>query len=127
MWASRTETPWLTGREHAYAAKGEYEDRDFSFNLGYTEVGDNFNPEVGFLLRSGYRSIDGGPLWHIRLPSVDWMREIAPHLTYQVYWDFDGFKESELIHIDAIGAKGDQRAVDKNDTPLFHRRRKLFQ
>ena len=101
-YASRTETPGLNDREHAFAAKGEYENRDFSFNVGYTEVGDNFNPEVGFLLRSGYRSIDGGPLWHIRLPGVDWMREVAPHVTYQVYWDFDGFKESELIHIDAL-------------------------
>lgn len=97
---ARTETPGATGREHALAAKGEYADRDFNLSLDYTEVGEDFNPEVGFLLRSGYRSLNGGPLWHVRVPSLGWLRELRPHATYQAFWNFDGFKESELLHLD---------------------------
>jgi hypothetical protein len=98
--AARTETPGATGREHAWNAKGEYKDRDFRFSVDYAEVGEDFNPEVGFLRRSGYRGIEGGPNWNIRVPSVSWLRELRPHVTYRGFWDFDGFKESEFIHLD---------------------------
>jgi hypothetical protein len=99
-YVARTATPGASGREHAMAVEGRYEDNDFNFNVGYTEVGEQFNPEVGFLLRSGYRSINGGPNWNVRVPSVGWLRELRPHVTYMSYWDFDGFQESELIHLD---------------------------
>jgi hypothetical protein len=98
--AARTETPGKTGREYAYNVKGEYKDRDFRFSADYAEVGEEFNPEVGYLQRSGYRSIEGGPNWNIRVPSVSWLRELRPHVTYRGYWDFDGFKETEFIHMD---------------------------
>jgi hypothetical protein len=98
--ASRTETPGLEGREYAWSAKAEYEDRDFTFNADYTEVGEDFNPEVGFLRRAGYRSIQGGPLWHVRTPSISWLRELRPHVTYRSFWDFEGYQETEYLHLD---------------------------
>ncbi len=98
--ASRTETPGATGRQHSWAAKAEYADRDFTFNVDYTEVGEDFNPEVGFLQRAGYRSIQGGPLWHVRTPSIGWLRELRPHVTYRSFWDFEGFQETGYLHLD---------------------------
>ena len=50
---------WPAG-EHAYSSAFEYRHaRCTDWNLSYTEVGDNFNPEVGFLERpDGYRQVD---------------------------------------------------------------------
>jgi hypothetical protein len=56
---------------------------------------------VGFLLRSDYRSFQTNFLRYLRTPSISWLRELRPHLTYKVYWDFEGFKESEEIHLDS--------------------------
>ena len=98
--AARTETPGRTGRQHAANARAEYQRRGGRIWLGYTEVGDDFNPEVGFLTRDGYRNLDTG--WFLNLrPDVSWLRELRPHVTYRGFWDFDGFKQTENIHIDS--------------------------
>lgn len=97
---ARTETPGATGREHAFNIRGQYENRAFRFNADYAEIGEDFNPEVGYLMRSGYRNIEAGPLWYIRVPSVSWLRELRPHVTYRAFWDFSGFKETEWLHLD---------------------------
>ncbi|HUF76183.1 MAG TPA: DUF5916 domain-containing protein, partial [Longimicrobiales bacterium] len=96
-----TSTPGVEGGEYAYSAGGAYRDRIWEFSLGFTEVGDSFNPEVGFLSRSdAYRNISARWLRHIRFDDVPWFREIRPHMSWNEYWDFDGFSESRFIHID---------------------------
>jgi hypothetical protein len=99
--AARTETPEIAGREHSFDVYGQYKTLKTFFWVDYTEVGDAFNPEVGFLLRSDYRSFQTNFLRYLRTPSISWLRELRPHLTYKVFWDFEGFKESEEIHIDS--------------------------
>ena len=42
-------------REHAYQFKGNYNWDGWRVSLGYTELGEGFNPEVGFLLRSSFK------------------------------------------------------------------------
>ncbi|HSF19947.1 MAG TPA: DUF5916 domain-containing protein [Vicinamibacteria bacterium] len=99
--AARTETPGNAGREHALDVYAEYSTIRTRAWLEYTEVGDDFNPEVGFLLRDDYRTIQGNYLKYIRVPSVSWLRELRPHVTARSFWDFEGFQESEEIHIDS--------------------------
>ncbi len=98
--AARTETPWLSAREHALSFNGSYVTRDWRINTGYTEVGDNFNPEVGFLRRDGYRFVSGMVMRHLRFPGVPWLRELRPHVSYRSYFDFEGFNETRQIHLD---------------------------
>jgi hypothetical protein len=98
--AARTETPGVTEREHAWNLNSEFKNRDWRISLDYAEVGEDFNPEVGFLLRDGYRSLEASPLSYIRVPSVSWLRELRPHVTYRAFWDFTGFKETEYLHLD---------------------------
>jgi len=100
-WAAKTETPGLTGKDDAFAVKGEYNDADWSAALEYTEVGDDFNPEVGFLSRSGYRKYLGRVLRRIRPDNLRNLFEIRPHISYRAYWDFDGFQESGFLHMDS--------------------------
>jgi hypothetical protein len=100
-WAAKTETPGLTGKDDAFSIKGDYNNADWSAGLGYTELGDEFNPEVGFLSRDGYRKVDGRILRRIRPDNLWNLFEIRPHISYRGFWDFDGFQETGFIHIDS--------------------------
>ncbi len=54
--AARTQTPGSSGREHAYSTAFEFRQRKYESTVSYAEVGEDFNPEVGFLERTdGYR------------------------------------------------------------------------
>ena len=99
-WAARTKTPGLTDDDDAFAIKGDYNNADWSLGLGYTDVGSNFNPEVGFLARSDYRKWDGRILRRIRPENLWNLFELRPHISYRGFWDHDGFQETGFIHID---------------------------
>ena len=101
---ARTETPGATGGEHAFNGGIEYRNRVTRSYFDYTEVGADFNPEVGFLERpDAYRQISTGFFKNLRRP---WMleklkmREYRPHLTYEGFWGFDGVNETGLLHFD---------------------------
>jgi hypothetical protein len=51
-WLSKTDTPGLDDDDFAYSIKGNYDSPEWSHGIEYTEVQNNFNPEVGFLSRS---------------------------------------------------------------------------
>jgi hypothetical protein len=99
-YVSRTETPSLNGREHGLGLTGTYRTRDWDVELHYREVGEDFNPEVGFLPRRDYRLFAGRLQRKIRIPSVSWLRELRPHTTIRNFFDLDGFNESRNVHID---------------------------
>ena len=89
------------GSDHAYSMRGEYFTRTKRVWFEYAGVGENFNPEVGFLRRRAYNRVNTGVFAYIRPASVAWLRELRPHLTYSVFHDLDGFKESEEVHMDS--------------------------
>ena len=99
-WAAKTETPGLTGKDDAFSIKGDYNNADWSAGLGYTELGEDFNPEVGFLSREGYRKVDGRILRRIRPDNFLGLFEIRPHISYRGFWDFDDFQETGFLHLD---------------------------
>jgi hypothetical protein len=100
-WAAKTDTPGLVGRDEAFNLRGDYNDADWSMGLGYTQVGEDFNPEVGFLSRDAYRKYDGRILRRIRPDNLWNLFEIRPHISYRGFWDLDGFQETGYIHIDS--------------------------
>ena len=101
--AGRTSTPGLTGRQSAYDSAIQYQTRRRRTFFEYTEVGEDFNPEVGFLQRpNGFREVFTGFYENVRAP---WLtkrgfREWRPHTSYQSYWGFDGFQETATLHMD---------------------------
>ena len=97
---SRTETPSLQGREHGMAFTGTYQTREWDVGLQFREIGDNFNPEVGFLPRWGYRAFIERLERRFRVPSISWIREFRPHGVMRHFFDFDGFLETRYIHLD---------------------------
>jgi hypothetical protein len=96
-----TRTPGTDSGEHAVQLGASWTSRNWQFGGTFREVGEGFNPEVGFLTRSGYRFLTGRILRHIRTPGVEWFRELRPHMSYREFFDLDGFSETRLIHIDS--------------------------
>ena len=99
-WIAKTDTPAWTGRDDAFAISGDYNDADWTFGAGYTEVGRDFNPEVGFLARRDYRRFEGRIVRRIRPDRMGNIFEIRPHVSYRGYWDFEGFQETGFLHVD---------------------------
>lgn len=50
---ARTDTPGLEGNDSAYSADLVWTSQNLRIRQRYTDIGDNFNPEMGFLTRSG--------------------------------------------------------------------------
>ncbi len=101
-WAAQTDTPGRDGRDTAFKIGGDHNDANWSNALNYTQVGEDFNPEVGFLARSGgFRKIDGRILRRIRPNNLWNLFEIRPHIAYRGFWDFDGFQTTGFIHVDS--------------------------
>ena len=72
----------------------------FDLEFGYQEVGDSFNPEVGFLSRRGYRKPDARSMTRFRPTDFLNLQEVRPHVNYRGFWGFDGFQETGYAHID---------------------------
>ena len=98
---ARSETPGRDGNDHMFDVQGSYTDRDWRWTVNLREVGEDFNPEVGFLPRAGYRYMQVFGMYHIR-PGKWSIREIRPHASYFTYRDLDtGFQETSRWHVDS--------------------------
>jgi len=95
----RTQTPGLEGREHAYNIGATYTSEAWRFAAGVMESGDNFNPEVGFTRRVGFRKVDAG-VFNTWRPDGFWkFQELTPHVTFNRFWNFDGLMETSFLHM----------------------------
>jgi hypothetical protein len=102
--AARTQTPSLTGREFAYNIDSEYDDGQHRAYFEYGVTGESFNPEVGFLRKTGgYRRFNVGFYETARQQWIRDMgfREFAPHISYNRYDYLDGrgLQNAEM-HVD---------------------------
>lgn len=99
--AAQTETPGLAGEDYAWDTAVDYNAQAWRVRAGYMEMGDNFNPEVGFVRRRGFRKVDGGIFYTWRPNEFLNIQELQPHVTFNRFWNYDnGFIESSLLHMD---------------------------
>ena len=98
--AAVTDTPGISEDEHAFNLATDYNSEAWRLRFGYTEVADNFNPEVGFLARQGFRRADASIFYTYRPESFLNLHEIRPHINHFTFWNFDGFQETMYTHID---------------------------
>ncbi len=99
---SQTDDPVSVGNEYAWDASGNWSSREWTVTAQAREIGEGFNPEVGFLPRRGYRYYQFFIMQYIR---PTWLREIRPHISYFTYDSRKtgverGFQESARLHID---------------------------
>ena len=95
----RTETPGRDGRDHALSLSGTYSSERWRVISGYQENGEDFNPEVGFVRRTGFRKVDFG-LSNTSRPEgfLKW-QELTPHMSFTRFWNFDGIMETSFLHM----------------------------
>jgi hypothetical protein len=98
---SQSRTPGINDNQHAFQLQTAYEWDGLNISGAYTEVGEEFNPEVGFLLREDFRKAEFRILKQVR-PKREMigLMELRPHVSYRGYWNFSGFYETGFLHID---------------------------
>ncbi len=94
-WAAKTDTPGLEGRERAFGFDSSYGSPSWRWRAGYSEVGAEFNPEVGFVNRSDYRRFNGRVQRRFRPSGRGRIKEMGPSFFFDSYWDFTGLQQSE--------------------------------
>jgi hypothetical protein len=99
--AGITDTPGLErDKAYAYRLQASRNTKQVSSVLSYSEVGSDFNPEMGYLKRENYRKWSGRIFTRFRPEDLFGLLEFRPHVNYDGYWKLNGFHESGRWHID---------------------------
>ena len=85
---------------HAFKLSWTYQWDGWRLNAAYTEVGEGFNPEVGFLQRSSFKKPEFLLFRSIRLNNMGNIMEIRPHISYRTYRDFENRMQTSFLHVD---------------------------
>ena len=100
----RTETPGRRGRDHALNVSANYSSESWRLLTGYQENGEDFNPEVGFVRRTGgFRKYDLGINNTSRPNGFLKFQELTPHMSFTRFWNFDGVMETSFLHLHFMG------------------------
>ncbi|MCU0646394.1 MAG: carbohydrate binding family 9 domain-containing protein [Gemmatimonadaceae bacterium] len=102
VWGARTESRARPGDDLGYSVRGAYQTRDWNHSVRVLQVGDDFNPEVGFLNRpAGYRLTEVNLLRWFRKPEWSWFRHWNPHFSWREFRGLqDNFRQTGYFHID---------------------------
>ena len=71
-----TRTDGLVGSDDSYQANASYNGDLLGATLGHLFVGEDFNPEIGFLRRRGFRQTQLNGRYSPRPASIDWIRQL---------------------------------------------------
>lgn len=93
---AKTSSPGVTSGQQAFHARGAFQDSKWNTYAEYTDLGDNFTPEVGFVPRAGIRTTT----LHIeRNPRPGgWIRVMEPMLNIQYTTDQHNRLVTRRIH-----------------------------
>ncbi len=97
-WLAQTDTPGLNDDDSAFAVKMNYSSAKWASRASFTEVREDFNPEVGFLQRDDFRNGQFFLLRRFRPQGP--LLEIRPHVSLSRTEDLDGFTETVFNHYD---------------------------
>jgi hypothetical protein len=70
-----------------------------NWNVGYSEVSEGFNAEVGFVPRRGYRRPEGRVFLTYQPKKYPWIRRFSPHVNGSAYYDLDGNVQTSQAHL----------------------------
>ena len=97
---AKTATPGIKQGDHAFKFQSQYEWNGWNLNAAYTEVGEGFNPEVGFLQREAFRKPEVLIYKAVRTNGKFGLLEVRPHTSWRSYWDFQGQLVTSFLHVD---------------------------
>jgi hypothetical protein len=97
---ARTDSPAARGgSDYAGRAVYTYANSLWGGGGGYTQVGERFNPEVGFLRRRAYRSLEGRYNLSYQPRQWPWIRRIQPHTNFTAFLNLRNELESSQGHL----------------------------
>ena len=115
-YAAGTQSPGLEGSSHAYSSRFDYDDATHRVSVSYLEVGENFNPEVGFVRRVRFRK-PSVSYRYTYYPKKGAWRTIEPHAFFQ-HWYTLGTNEKESgfehYHLDSRLQNGGRLGLAHN-------------
>ena len=65
---------------------------------GFSQVGERFTPEVGFVPRRGYRRPEFRAFYNLQPKRYPWIRRFSPHANWNAYFGFDGDIQTSQGH-----------------------------
>lgn len=102
---ARTDTPLTRadsqprGSDHSERIFYNFTNNVWQLSGGYSQVGNNFNPEVGYLPRRGYRRPEVRAFFQPQPKRWPWIRRISPHVSYNAFYGInDGLVQSSMGH-----------------------------
>ncbi len=99
---ARTDSVGSLGSDYAARTQYSYARDPWEGSVGYSQVGERFNPEVGFVPRRGYRRPSAfvqRSFYPKRWPRI---RRIFPHASWNAEYGFDGQRQSSSGHWDPL-------------------------
>jgi hypothetical protein len=84
-----TTTPGSVGTDTAGRVFYDFRNNLWQISGGFSQVGSNFNPEVGFLPRRGYRRPEARAFLQYQPKRWKWIRRISPHVSYDAFHDIN--------------------------------------
>ena len=99
-YAGRTQTPGRTGNDYSASSSALYNTDMWRVEGGFTQVGEDFNPDVGFVRRVGYRRPNYGIFASPRPKNKRYIRRFWPHHHWEGFYRFNGEQESGFRHSD---------------------------
>ncbi|NNM17440.1 MAG: carbohydrate binding family 9 domain-containing protein, partial [Croceitalea sp.] len=97
---AKSTTPGIEANDHAFKLLANYNWNGWDLRAGYTEVGEGFNPEVGFLQRTAFKKPEFLIYKAHRFKDAGKLLEIRPHVSYRGYWNFDDQLITSFLHVD---------------------------
>ncbi len=96
---ARTDSAGVNGSDYAGRAFYNFTNNLWQISGGYSQVGETFNPEVGFLPRRGYRRPEFRAFFQPQPKKIKWIRRFAPHVSHNAYYGFDDKLQTSMTHI----------------------------
>jgi hypothetical protein len=98
---ARTDTPSARGgSDYSGRLFYNYTNNLWQVSGGYSQVGNDFNPEVGYLPRRGYRRPETRVFLTYQPKRWPWIRRISPHFSYNSHYGLDeGELQSSRTHM----------------------------
>jgi hypothetical protein len=99
FFVARTDSPGDFGSDHAARAFYNFTNNLWQVSGGLSQVGDRFNPEVGFLPRRGFRRPEFRTFLQYQPKTVEWIRRFSPHFSGNAFYGLDGTLQSSMMHM----------------------------
>ena len=97
---SKSSTPGINNNNHAFKFSANYDWNSWNIYAQYSEVGDGFKPEVGYLERSSFKKPSFLIFKTIRVNDNSKLLEYRPHISGRYYYDFERNIVTTYTHID---------------------------